>query len=114
MAYYAPGMKFCLFSLQSYFLKQQLDGQFVMNKMGIYFELNEKNRIKIALNLANLPIVLAANTVDVTSGNSALYSCATDSSNVNFLYKLKGCSNGIIGWGTATFGLCDGWLRKGT
>ena len=46
MAYFAPGIKFRLFSPQLYFVKQQLDGQFVLNKMGVYFELNDKDRIK--------------------------------------------------------------------
>ncbi len=36
MAYYAPSMKCRLFSPQSYFVKQQLDGQFVMNKNGFF------------------------------------------------------------------------------
>ena len=67
MVYYAPGMKFRLFSPQSYFVKQQLDGKFVMNKMGLYFELNDKDRIKFALNAGNLPVALASNTADVTS-----------------------------------------------
>ena len=75
MVYYAPGMKFRLFSPQSYFVKQQLDGKFVMNKMGLYFELNDKDRIKFALNAGNLPVALASNTADIKSENLALYSC---------------------------------------
>ena len=89
MAYYAPGMKFCLFSPQSYFVKQELDGQFVMNKMGLYFELNDKDCITIALNVANLPVALASNTADITSENLALYSCATDATNTNLPAKAK-------------------------
>ena len=89
MAYYPPVMKFHLFSPQSYFLKQQVDRQFVMNKMGVYFELNEKDCIKIALNAANLPVAIALNTVDVTSENLALYSYATDATNISLPTKAK-------------------------
>ena len=101
-------MKFCLFSPQSYFMKQQLDRQFVMNKAGVYFELNEHDCIKIALNSANLPIALATNAVDITCDNLALYSCATDSSNVKLLakakrliqwnYRLENCNFRLVRW----------------
>ena len=114
MAYYAPGMKFRLFLPQLYFVKQQLDGQFVMNKMSVYFELNDKYRIKIALNAVNLSVALASNTADVTSENLALYSCATDATNTNLPAKAKRLLQSIIGWDTAIFGLRDGWFDKDT
>ena len=90
MAYYAPGMKFRLFSPQSFFVKQQKAGQFVMNKKGFYFELNEKERIKIEFNAANLPVALASDTDDITVENLAFYSCcacATDATNTNLPTK---------------------------
>ena len=48
-----------------------------MNKKGIYFEINGKDCIKIALNSANLPVALATNTVDVTRRKkiSSLFMC---------------------------------------
>ena len=99
-------MTFRLLSPQSYFVKQKLDGQFVMNKKGVCFELNGKERVKIALNAANLPVALASNTDDVTSKNLALYSCVTDATNT------KGCCNDIIDWGTAILDSYGGWLGK--
>ncbi len=113
MAYYAPSMKFRLFSPQSYFVKQQLDGQFVMNKNGVYFELNDKERIKIELNAANLPVALATNTDDVSSENLALYSCATDATNTNLPEKSKRLLQWHFRLGHCNFRLVRWMARRG-
>ena len=108
MGYYAPEMKFRLFSPQSYFVMQQKDGIFVMDKEGVSFELNNDDRIKIVLNAANLPVTLATNNVDVVSDNLALFTCATDAQNVRlpqktkillqWHYRLGHCSFKLVRW----------------
>ena len=113
MGYYAPGKKFRLFSPQSYLVKQQLDGQFVMNKMGVYFELNDKDHIKIALNAANSPVALACNTADITSENLALYSCATEATNTNLPVKAKRLPQWHYRLGHCNFRLVRWMARKG-
>ena len=100
-------MKFRLFSPQSYFVKQQLDGQLVMNKTGVYFELNKNDRNKIAFNSANLLIALATDTADVTSEHLALYSCATDASNINLPVRAKR----LLQW-HYRLGHCNFWLVR--
>ena len=89
MAYYAPEMKFNLFSPQSYFMKENGEGEFKMNKNGIYFYLNSKESFKISLTSANLPVSFVTHPDNPASENSALFTCATDARNVNLPQKAK-------------------------
>ena len=108
MGYYAPEMKFRLFSPQSYFVAQQKEGKFVMDKDGVVFELSPTDRVKIVLNAANLPVALATSNVEVASDKLALLTCATDARNVQlpmkakrllqWHYRLGHCSLKLVRW----------------
>ena len=90
MAYYAPEMKFNLFSPQSYFMKENGEGEFKMNRNGIYFYVNSKESFKISLTSANLPVSFVTHPENpATSENSAFFTCATDARNVNLPQKAK-------------------------
>ena len=73
MAYYAPEMKFNLFSPQSYFMKENGEGEFKMNRNGIYFYLNSKESFKISLTSANLPVSFVTHLDNTASENSAFF-----------------------------------------
>ena len=73
MAYYTPDMKFNLFSPQSYFMKENGEGEFKMNRNGIYFYLNSKESFKISLTSANLPVSFVTHLDNTASENSAFF-----------------------------------------
>ena len=109
MAYYAPEMKFNLFSPQSYFMKENGEGEFKMNRNGIYFYVNSKESFKISLTSANLPVSFVTHPENpATSENSAFFTCATDARNVNlpqkakrllqWHYRLGHCSFKLVRW----------------
>ena len=100
MGYYAPEMKFRLFSPQSYFVAQQKEGKFVMDKDGVVFELSPTDRVKIVLNAANLPVALATSNVEVASDNLALLTCATDARNVQLPQKSEALTAVALSIGT--------------
>ena len=117
MAYYAPDLKFNLFSPQSYFLKDKRKGEFKMNSDGIYFYLNSNESFKISLTSANLPVSFVTHPENTSSEASALFTCATDARNINlpqkakrllqWHYRLGHCSFKLVRW-LASKGLIKG------
>ena len=107
-AYYEAAIKFNLFSPQSYFLTLKSEGDFIMNKNGVFFNFNENDCIKISFTVANLPIAYSTHPVGVTSGDMALITCATNARNVNlpqnekqllqWHYRLGHCSFKLVRW----------------
>ena len=75
MAYYAPEIKFNLFSLQSYFMTQTSEVDFITNKNGVFFNLNNNDCIKISSTLENLPMAYSTPQLP-------LITCTTDARNV--------------------------------
>ena len=110
MAYYTPDIKFNLFSPQSFLLKEKGKGEFKINEDGISFALNSHDSLRISLSSANLPVayVSHANALGENQENQALFTCATDSRNINlpqkskrllqWHYRLGHCSMKLVRW----------------
>ena len=117
-------------------MQSKAEGEFIMSKNGIFFELNKNDCVQIALNAANLPVALATNTADVVSDDMALITCATDARNVNlpqkakwllrWYYRLGHCSFKLVRWlaskgyikgsvDASSHVLCDScWVARGS
>ena len=101
--YYAPDMKFNLFSPQSYLLKENGKGEFKINSDAISFVLNSNDSFKISLSSPNLPVsyVSHADALSEKQENQALFTCATDARNINYLRNRDACCSSTIGLGIA-------------